>query len=216
MEYQYSDKYQFTEKWFDPMIPNWNQLFTAFKAERGKPIENILEVGCYEGRATIFLCDNVLEGNVNYDVVDTFGGSLEEHGMGGTAKRLEEKDFIYENFTHNTSFHPDINFTIHRDYSQLVLPTLYGEGKKYDFIYIDASHKSDDTFVDAYYAHKMLNPGGLIIFDDFGWKDPNQPHPVDSPELGIRTFFSMYDQEYRMVMGGYQVAAIKKHKLINK
>ena len=206
----YSDKYKFTEKWFDPMIPNWQNLFSLYT--HFSHIKDVLEIGCYEGRATIFLCENVLEENVNYDVVDTFGGTLEETGMAGTSKRLKKNDFIYKNFTHNISFHPQINFNINRGFSQNILPNLAQQDKKYDFIYIDASHRADDTFVDAYYAHKMLNPGGLIIFDDFKWKDPNQPHPVNSPELGIGTFFTMYGQDYKVVMQGYQIGAIKNKK----
>jgi hypothetical protein len=56
----------------------------------------------------------------------------------------------------------------------------------------------------------MLNSKGLIIFDDFGWKDPNQPHVVNSPELGIQVFFSMYGDLYDIIFQGYQIAAIKK------
>ena len=202
----YSDKYKFTEEWFDPMIPTWEQVFEQYGKEK---IKNVLEIGCYEGRATIFLCEKVLQEGVNYDIIDTFGGTLEESGMGGTAERLKDEDFIYNNFTHNISFHSHINFNINKGYSQHILPTLVEQDKQYDFIYVDASHRADDTFVDAYYAHKILKPGGLIIFDDFGWKDPNAPHPVSSPELGIRMFFSMYDNLYTLITQNYQIGAIK-------
>jgi SAM-dependent methyltransferase len=202
----YSEKYKFTEEWFDPMIPTWEQVFEQYGKEK---IKNVLEIGCYEGRATIFLCEKVLQEGVNYDIVDTFGGTLEESGMGGTAERLLTNNFIENNFQHNISFHPEINFNINKGYSQHILPTLVKQNKQYDFIYIDASHRADDTFVDAYYAHKMLKPEGLIIFDDFGWKDPNAPHLVSSPELGIRMFFSMYDNLYTPIMQGYQIGAIK-------
>ena len=202
----YSDKYKFTEEWFDPMIPTWEQVFEQYGKEK---IKNVLEIGCYEGRATIFLCEKVLQEGVNYDIIDTFGGTLEESGMGSTAKRLKDEDFIYNNFTHNISFHSHINFNINKGYSQHILPTLVEQDKQYDFIYVDASHRADDTFVDAYYAHKILKPGGLIVFDDFGWKDPNAPHPVSSPELGIRMFFSMYDNLYTLITQGYQIGAIK-------
>ena len=204
--FEYSSKYKFTEEWFDHMIPTWEQVFENYDKEK---IKNVLEIGCYEGRATIFLCEQVLQKGVNYDIVDTFGGTLEESGMGGTAKRLKIENFIYNNFTHNISFHSHINFNINKGYSQHILPTLVEQDKQYDFIYVDASHRADDTFVDAYYAHKMLKPGGLIIFDDFVWKDPNAPHPVCSPELGIRMFFSMYDNLYTPIMQGYQIGAIK-------
>lgn len=204
--FTYNDKYKFTETWFDPMIPVWSQIF---EKRKDKKIKSVLEVGSYEGRATIFLCSEILPSETSYDVVDTFGGSLEESGMLGTAERLEGGDFIYENFKHNISFHQDIKFNIHRGLSQNILPTLVEQKKTYDIIYIDASHEADDTFVDAYYAHKMLNEGGILIFDDFGWKDPNRQHPLHSPELGIRMFFSMYENSYQLVGQGYQVYAEK-------
>lgn len=205
--FEYNTKQKYTEKWFDGMIPSWENIFTTHVSPAD--IKNVLEIGCYEGRATSFICENHLQKGTNYDIVDTFGGSLEESGMKGTAERLATDDFIYNNFKHNISFYPDINFNINRGYSQYILPELEKKGKKYDFIYVDASHRADDTFMDAYYSHKMLNPGGLLIFDDFGWKDPHQPHPVNSPELGVRMFFSMYDTLYTPIMQGYQIAAIK-------
>lgn len=206
--FEYNKKQKYTEKWFDGMIPIWETIFISHVAPIG--VRKVLEIGCYEGRATSFVCEKYLQKGTDYDVVDTFGGSLEESGMGGTAKRLLEDDFIYDNFKHNISFYPDINFNIHRGYSQYILPELEKEKNKYDFIYIDASHRADDTFIDAYYSHKMLNPKGLLIFDDFGWKDPKQPHPVNSPELGIQSFFSMYGDLYDVIHQGYQIAAIKK------
>lgn len=206
--YQYPEKYIFTEKWFDIAIQNWERLFPEFL--KAHTIDSVLEVGCYEGRATTYLLDNFLKKDINYDVIDTFGGSLEESGMENTGERLKKDDFIYQNFKHNISFHPEANFQIYKEVSQFQLPKLLEKNKTYDFIYIDASHRDDDTFVDAYFAHKLLNPGGMIIFDDFGWKDPKNPHVSNSPELGIHMFFTNYEELYTIVMKGYQIAAIKK------
>tara|TARA_Y100000385_G_C12795409_1_gene509486 strand:+ start:74 stop:697 length:624 start_codon:yes stop_codon:yes gene_type:complete len=206
--FEYDKNQNFTESWFDAMIPLWDSIFTQHIAPIG--VKNVLEIGCYEGRATSFVCEKYLQKGTNYDVVDTFGGSLEETGMERTAKGLLENDFIYDNFNHNISFYPDISFNIDRGFSQYILPKLEKQGNKYDFIYIDASHRADDTFMDAYYSHKMLNSKGLLIFDDFGWKDPNQPHKINSPQLGIEVFFTMYGDLYDLVYQGYQIAAIKK------
>ena len=101
---------------------------------------------------------------------------------------------------------------LNRGFSQNILPVLADKKNEYDFIYIDASHEADDTFVDAYYAHKMLKEGGLLIFDDFGWKDPARPHPLHSPELGVRMFFTMYEQQYKLLAQHYQVYAEKIKK----
>jgi hypothetical protein len=198
-------KYKFTETWFEPFIPSWEKIFKAFKGD----VKNVLEIGCYEGRATTWICENVLATGANYDVVDTFGGS-DESGMVGTESRLKDSNFIYDNFVHNISnFNGLINFSIHEGYSNRILPKLCQE-LKYELVYVDASHRSDDTFVDSYYAHKALKPGGMIIFDDYGWKDLNKSRDVDSPEKGINFFYNMYKDKYELFFHGYQVGFIKK------
>lgn len=190
-------KYKFTETWFDEAAkPNWVNIFYNIK-----PIK-ILEVGCFEGKATTWLCDNV-NTIKEYHVIDTFQGSDESGMVDFKSKKIDLESV----FKHNISYHSNIDFKIHKGFSQYILPTL--KLKDYfDFIYIDGSHRADDTFVDAYYANKYLKSGGLLIFDDFGWKDPRDLSIVNSPELAIRMFFSMYPN-YTPILTGYQVAAIK-------
>lgn len=205
---KFDKKYKFNETWFDHYIAVWDELFSKYNEE----IVNVLEIGCYEGRATIYLCENVLKDGANYDVVDTFAGSEVESGMEEAISRLKDNpSTIYNNFIHNTSFFPKINFNIYKGISQYLLPDIEENNKKeYDLIYIDASHRGDDTFVDAYYAHKMLRKGGLLIFDDFGWVDKEQQDLiVTRPELGIKTFLTMYEHLYAKVHIGYQVMLVR-------
>ena len=133
--------------------------------------------------------------------------------MKGTAERLKRDNFIENNFRHNISFHSQINFTINKGYSQHILPTLVKQNKQYDFIYVDASHRADDTFVDAYYAARMLKKGGLLIFDDYAWKDPNNLHVNESPQLGVDMFCNLYDKVFQVIHVGYQVFIVKKESL---
>jgi len=213
MSYKYNEKYKFTEEWFDHMIPMWGDLFSQYKKAYNIDIESILEVGCYEGRATVWLCENVLNNSskiYHYDIVDTFGGSEVESGMEKTMDLLANNKNIIENtFRHNISFFPNVNFNIHKGISQKTLPT-FEPVEKYDFIYIDASHRADDTFVDAYYAHKMLKKGGILIFDDYMWKDPKNMHISNSPQMGVDIFTQMYQAEYHIAFRGYQMVLIKK------
>ena len=197
--------YRFTENWFDVATPTWEQVFKLVP----KP-KSILEIGCFEGRATTWLCDNVICGDAcDYDVIDTFEGTVGESGMAAAAEKLEDADFIQNNFFHNISFHNNVNFKVYKGLSQKVLPT-FAYIEKYDFIYIDASHRADDTFVDAYYAHKLLKSGGLLIFDDFLWKDPKDVREVGAPEFGINAFCSMYADKYDPLFRGYQLGLVKK------
>ena len=202
----FNKKYKFTTEWFDIAIPTWTEVFV----ENKQRVKDVLEIGCYEGRATVWLCENVLtEPGSTYDVVDTFGGSLSESGMVHEKEQSKQGILtIEDNFRHNIQFFPDIEFTVYKGISQKILPQL-GE-KTYDLIYIDASHRADDTLVDAYFAHKLLRPGGIIIFDDFGWKDPKDLSPINSPELGIRMFWQMYSSSYDVLFEGYQVGFVKK------
>ena len=68
--FEYNKDQKYTEKWFDRMIPIWEKIFMQHIAPIG--IKNVLEIGCYEGRATSFVCEKYLQKGTNYDIVDTF------------------------------------------------------------------------------------------------------------------------------------------------
>jgi predicted O-methyltransferase YrrM len=52
--------------------------------------------------------------------------------------------------------------------SDLFLPK-YWEGKQHtaQFAFIDGDHRIDAVFVDFYYVNKLLDEGGVVIFDDY-------------------------------------------------
>jgi len=206
-----SKEYTYTDDWFSHNIPMWDKLFNQHINVNKHVINDVLEIGCYEGKASVYMAEKWLQEGTNYDVVDTFGGSAVESGMQRHVDKLKEnEDFIYHNFVNNISNHQEVKWNIHRGISQVALPILFGEGKMYDFIYIDASHQSDDTFVDAYYAHKMLKGGGVLIFDDFGWKDIENDHVNHSPAFGISAFVELYSDYYNLLFQGYQIGLYRK------
>ena len=208
----YDSKYKFTEAWFDHFAQLWDKILPHTNCK----FENSLEIGCYEGRASIWLANNHLKPGSNYTVLDAFGGTAIEKGMERTVNNLEDNtNFIEDNFRHNISFHKDINWQIIKGYSQIELPKLLKNNEEpiYDFIYIDGSHQADDTFVDGYYANKLLKPGGLLIFDDYGWglEDVKEKGNNWPPKHGIDTFLFLYEKEYQNIIPGqYQTYLYKK------
>ena len=206
-----NNNYKFTKPWFEPMKESWDTIFNWYITEGKNELKSVLEIGSFEGMASVYMCEKWLKDGTHYHVVDTFGGSENEVGHQDMIKQIKDgDDFIYDNFKHNTSFFPNIGWKVERETSQHMLPLLEREGYTYDFIYVDASHQADDTFVDAYWAHKMLKPNGIIIFDDFLWQEEGRDKPIESPKFGIQAFMSLYQDSYALVSSGYQVALIKK------
>lgn len=201
-----SNQPDYSVDWFSNNIPIWDQVFDLAKL-RGKENIKFLEIGCFEGRATNYLLENILTGEGSeIHVVDTFEGSREEAGM----KWDDNYDFdaLYNKFKRNVSKYED-KVKIHRGMSGDILKSDF-EKDTFDFIYIDGSHTAYDVLQDAVLVHPLLKIGGIIIFDDFGWKDPNNLHPTNSPELGVTCFYNAYELFYNTIFQGYQIGFIKK------
>lgn len=56
--------------------------------------------------------------------------------------------------------------TVYEGFSSQVLPRLVDDEWHCDLAYIDGSHLFEDAFVDFYYISQLLNPRGLVLFDD--------------------------------------------------
>jgi len=58
------------------------------------------------------------------------------------------------------------NLELHRNFSHIVLPQLLNEQRSFDLIFIDGDHRFDGIFVDFFYADRLLDMGGFIVFHD--------------------------------------------------
>ena len=153
------------EKWF---CNNLNFLTNNFKET--KNIKDILEVGSYEGRSSIFFLKNFL--NSNIICVDTWEGS-DEH---------DEFNFkqIEKNFDYNTSNFQMNNFLIKK---KMTSNEFFKNNKKiFDLIYVDGDHSSHQVKIDINNSWDSLKPGGFLILDDYMWwyykdlkKNPSTP-----------------------------------------
>jgi len=84
----YDKKYNFTDiDWFSPNIPIWDKILNQpfFKKEK----IDYLEIGTYEGRSAIHICENFK--NFNVTVVDPF---IEYSEVGNIVKTQIWKKYL--------------------------------------------------------------------------------------------------------------------------
>lgn len=188
--------------WFSNNIPIWKRLLKKFK---GKSNLLFLEIGCFEGQATLWLVQNILTNPTSkIEVIDTFEGSM-EHSKEQTKDLLST---FKNNLSPFISNHPDQSkIIIRKGFSQEIIRTL-GSKPKFDFIYIDASHVAKDVLEDALLCWRLLKKDGIIIFDDYGWR--NYHNPLLRPDLAIDAFLLIFQGQYKLLHKGYQVAIQKK------
>ena len=193
-----------TQDWFSDNIPLW----TSFVPLINTSDPRILEIGSWEGRSAIFLLTSPLCAN---------GGSIvciDHFDLFATPAGKER----YEKVIHNLSI-TGRPFRVIAKFSVPGLMDLLEEAVKrktagFDWVYIDGSHRADDTFLDAELAWRLTNEGAIFIFDDYLW--PCQPHDSPyHPKPGIDAFVKLHENEFKVISSGssYQMALQKKTKM---
>ena len=55
----------------------------------------------------------------------------------------------------------------HAAESQIVLPRLLAEGRRFDLAFVDGNHRFDYVFLDLVYLGRLVRPGGIVFVDDY-------------------------------------------------
>jgi predicted O-methyltransferase YrrM len=193
----------FTQDWFSSRIPALTEWLKHYK---DKPCYAI-EIGCFEGRSTLWFLENILTHKDSVIIaVDTFKGS-EEHTQ-------EQVEGLYERFENNLSGYLDKKCFVKEETSEeffekhFILNPNGTDGA--DFAYIDGSHKAEDVYKDAIGCWEVLNLGGILIFDDYLWKEKE-----DRPKAGIDKFIFEKWDEIEVINKGYCVFVVKGEKNVN-
>lgn len=187
-------KYKFTQDWFYYHIRQWEEDFGYLRDE---PRLRFLEIGCFEGRCTCWLLDNILTHETStITCIDPF--EFMDH-----PKQEEYFDFNIE----KTGVAHKV--TKLRGYSQNVLGLLPSES--YDFIYVDGSHSVEDVLQDAVSAWRLLKRNGVVVFDDYELETifPRSFFGLVLPRPAIDAFLATFKHRYEMIHKGWQVAIRK-------
>ena len=190
-----TNKYIFTNDWFQHNIESWNVLLQEYV---GKENLCFLEIGSYQGMSTAWLMEHVLtHPSSKMYCMDTFEGSVEHSPS--------QKADLFAIFKYNTAYFGD-RIKVLCGYSQKLMRDA-SSLPMFDFVYIDGDHSAASVLEDAVLSFAHLKKGGLLIFDDYAWT--GMPREQDRPKMAIDAFVAIYADKLTVVNVGYQVA-IKK------
>jgi predicted O-methyltransferase YrrM len=183
-------KYKFT---FDGVSTNAKIWSTHLREFNGKPNVAALEIGSYEGRSALWFLANILTHDTSTitcvdlfddDIDSTFNDNVKASGLDHKITKLKGD-------------------------SKVVVRNLK---KNFDFVYIDGSHIAKDVLIDAVLAWDLLKPGGIVIFDDYGFiRAPadNQSNAL-IPKLAVDAFLLAFRHHIDVLHQDYQVIVKKK------
>jgi len=173
---------------------DWNGEFK--KNTNGLPkVETALEIGCFEGLTTNYICDNLLTEGGRIICIDPLidGVYLEGH------KDNEMFKGQYDRFIRNTAGRP---VELIRERSREAHKKV--KDYRFGFIYIDGDHTEDGVFMDGVlYWNQLREDGkGYMLFDDYG----------QSAETarGIDRFLETQKGNFELLVKDYQVLIRRK------
>ncbi|MEI7872110.1 MAG: class I SAM-dependent methyltransferase [Alphaproteobacteria bacterium] len=181
---------RFSTDWFSQKIPFWLHTFQSLDLFR-KDLD-ILEIGSWEGMSSCFILRTFP--NARLTCVDTWQGSDEHVGL-AALESIEAK------FDGNTAPYKD-RLTKRRQ-SSLAFFSESPAVPRFDLIHVDGSHHADDVVVDAVQSYARLKVGGVMILDDFLWRDYQSRR--DNPAAAINAFLRLKAGTYEFVLVYYQV-----------
>jgi predicted O-methyltransferase YrrM len=179
----------FTTGWFS--LESARAWIEAFKSERSN-ILSVLEIGSWEGRSAMFLA--WLFPKAKISCIDTFEGGDEHQCNEFRTSEIEAR------FIANTR-HFSERLEILKGSSAERLALL---DKGFDLVYIDGSHFYEDVALDSLLAWKRLNPGGILIWDDYFWT-MKKVYGKLNPKLAIDQFLTAFQGHYRVLFSKPQV-----------
>lgn len=170
-------------------LQGWNGRHPAMtKAIKEMSPKMALELGSWKGMSSVFIAEEMRRNNDDCCLicVDTFYGSP-EHWDYSRADNIAVS-LLFKNGRPNM-YYTFLSNVVQKGLSDIILPfpqatgaalqILARLGMRFDFIYVDAGHDYTSVYNDLAGCWSLLNPGGVIVGDDFTW---------DSVELAVNDF----------------------------
>jgi len=150
-------QFEYSVDWISATrVPKWRKHLVPRFA--GKPVAAI-EIGVFEGRASVWLLQNVLTHSKSTLVgIDPYVYKSRQEIE--TPKLDTAAEYAKKNLA---QFGRRATLRIER--SEVVLPTL--PARSFDLIRVDGEHTLSSTLSDMFLAWRLLKRGGVLIVDDY-------------------------------------------------
>jgi predicted O-methyltransferase YrrM len=111
---------------------------------------------------------------------------------GQSARSQDDMDAIYRDVCSRFDPLPEVEIT--RAPSSTFFQRLGDE--KLDFVYIDGDHSFEFVLQDLRLARASLKPGGIIVGDDYRWRDSDGTRSV---EMAVQAFASQHGLKVELI-----------------
>lgn len=189
---------EFSSDWTSLHFPIWIGVLQHL---RERPCD-VLEIGSWEGRSAVFFLEFLPQSRLT--CIDTFGGGAENHASLAESSQIP---LIERRFDANLEPYAGRVEKL-KARSVTALDGLVDSDARFDIIYVDGSHMRDDVMIDTLLAWRMLRPGGIMIWDDYGGGHDKRPHERVSP--AVEAFLAWHFGEYVEIHRGYQIIVRRK------
>jgi hypothetical protein len=188
---------QLSTDWTSENFTMWRRVLSPL---RNRPLR-ILEVGSWEGRSALFFLNFIRHSTIT--CIDTFAGGEEHYARKDWTDELPD---IESRFDRNLApFASRVEKL--KGPSRDGLRWLAEQRRRFDLAYIDGSHIYPDVLADTIGVWPLVNPGGVVIWDDY--KYGVHLSAEQRPQAAIDTFLSDHVGGYRQLAKGYQLIVEK-------
>ena len=223
---------EFTVDWFSHTERSLYRLFRTLglaDADQPRP-RRVLEVGCWEGRGTVWLLANLAAIRIHPHVRRHVGRRRAIPRRGPASRPRETLPAAVEarfddNVRRVTGVAPLDAALAEIDVSGVagkvrkmkgrsaeMLSRLRARpgGERFDVAYVDGSHAARDVMIDAAIGWELLRRGGVIVFHDYRWDRVARHVPrARCPRIAVDAFLEMFADEMIVLERDYRCVAQK-------
>ena len=172
---------KFRYDWFSHNLELWNAIIIPHIASIHGV--RILEIGCHEGTSTSWFLTQIVKPN---------------------SGRIDCIDIQFQANFHYNMVAVDAAGYLRTVEASSSTALADWDSERYDLIYIDSDHSQAQVEQDAKMTLKLLKPGGMMIFDDYGCND------FAGVKIAVDAFVTTHTDWVEPIYAGYQYFIIKR------